>query len=324
MSSQNFFRYDEHECRFVRVEYRTVDRVVHYFCMWVLCGVVLGGLSIVALATMAGSPADVALKAENAELIRQLRATDHKVDAVEAQIGLLSRWDRELYRSMLGLEPISEGERQAGVGGADLFSGFDVFSEPAAEVLKSVNSSLEGIEHKLAVQRRSFEEILEAYTKNEARMDALPVIKPVQGGLISGYGMRSHPIYKMRRMHEGVDFKADRGEPVYATGDATVRAADRQSGYGNLVRLDHGDGIESAYAHLSKFAEGIRPGKKVKRGDLIGYAGNTGLSEGPHLHYEIRVDGRPINPLDYLAIDVNPEEYREFVRIAASNPNSMD
>lgn len=324
MSSQNFFRYDEQECRFVKVEYSTVDRVVHYLCMWILCGVVLGGVSIVGLATMAGSPAEVALKAENSELLRQLKTTDSKVEDMQSQVGQLAKWDRELYRSVLGLEPLSEGERQAGVGGADLFSGFDVFSEPAAEVLRSVNSGLEGIEHKLAVQRRSFEEILDAYSQNEARMAALPVIKPVQGMLISGFGMRAHPIYKMRRMHEGVDFKADRGEPVYATGDGTVRFSARQSGYGNFIRIDHGDGIESAYAHLSKFAEGIRAGKKVKRGDLIGYAGNTGLSEGPHLHYEIRIDGQPIDPLDYLAIDVNPEEYREFLRIAASNPNSMD
>jgi len=324
MSSENLFLYDKEECRFVRAEYPTRDRVIHYICMWILCGVVLAGVSIAGLSSFAGSPAELALKAENLELIRQLKVTGSKVEMIQGDLATLSEWDSQLYRSVLGLEPISADERMAGVGGADIFSGYDVYSEPASDVLKSISENLESIEYRLNIQRRSFEEIMAAYAEREERMAALPVIKPVQGMLISGYGMRSHPIYKMVRMHEGVDFKADRGEPVYATGDAVVQFATYQSGYGNLVRLDHGDNIESAYAHLSKFADGIRIGKRVSRGDLIGYAGNTGLSEGPHLHYEIRIDGAPINPLEYLALDVNPEEYREFLRIAKNNPQAMD
>jgi len=324
MSSENLFLYDKEECRFVKAEYPARDRVVHYICMWILCGVVLAGVSIAGLSSFAGSPAELALKAENLELIRQLRVTGSKVELIQSDIATLSEWDSQLYRSVLGLDPISSDERMAGVGGADIFSGYDVYSEPASNVLKSISENLESIEHRLNIQRRSFEEILAAYAEREERMASLPVIKPVQGMLISGFGLRSHPIYKMVRMHEGVDFKADRGDPVYATGDAVVQFAKYQSGYGNLVRLDHGDNIESAYAHLSKFADGIKAGKRVLRGDLIGYAGNTGLSEGPHLHYEIRIDGAAINPLEYLALDVNPEEYREFIRIAKNNPQAMD
>lgn len=324
MKSDNLFFYDKNECRFIKADYPKRDRIVHYVCMWVLTGVVLAGICIAGLSVIAGSPAELALKAENSELIRQLRVTDTRVHHMQGQVEKLSKNDAQLYRSMLGMEQISDDERMAGVGGADIFSGFDVFSESASSVLKSVNEHLEIIEHRLKIQQRSFDEIIAAYSQFEERMSALPVIKPVDGSLISGFGYRNHPIFKISRMHEGVDFRGNTGDPIYATGDATVAFASRYSGFGNLVRLNHGDGIESAYAHLSRFAEAIAPGKRVKRGDLIGYVGSTGLSAGPHLHYEIRVDGLPVDPLSYLALDVSPEEYREFLRISENNPRSMD
>lgn len=324
MKSDNLFFYNKNECRFIKADYPKRDRIVHYLCMWVLTGVVLAGISIAGLSVIAGSPAELALKAENSELIRQLRVTDTRVHHMQGQVEKLSKNDAQLYRSMLGMEQISDDERMAGVGGADIFSGFDVFSESASSVLKSVNEHLEIIEHRLKIQQRSFDEIIAAYSQFEERMSALPVIKPVDGSLISGFGYRNHPIYKISRMHEGVDFRGNTGDPIYATGDATVAFAGRYGGFGNLVRLNHGDGIESAYAHLSRFAEAIAPGKRVKRGDLIGYVGSTGLSAGPHLHYEIRVDGLPVDPLSYLALDVSPEEYREFLRISENNPRSMD
>jgi len=324
MSSENLFLYDEKTCGFVKAEYPKRDRVVHYLGIWVLCGVVLASVSVAGLSTFAGSPSEVALKAENAELIRQLRSSDEKISIMQKRVTLLSTYDRDLYRSILGLEPISDEERQAGVGGADIFSGFDVFSESASSVLKSVNQNLESLEYRLRVQERSFEEILNEYASYEERLASLPVIKPTEGMLISGFGMRNHPIYKILRMHEGVDFKADKGDPVYATGDGTIIYAGWQGGFGNYIRIDHGDKIESAYAHLSRFESSLRVGKKVKRGDIIGYAGSTGLSAGPHLHYEIHVDGRSVDPLQYLAIDVSPEEYREYLRISSSNPRSMD
>lgn len=324
MSSENLFYYDDEVCSFVKAEYPKRDRVVHYLGIWVLCGVVLASVSVAGLSTFAGSPSEIALKAENAELIRQLRATDAKISTMQQRVAQLSTYDRELYRSILGLEQISDDERQAGVGGADIFSGFDVFSESASNVLKSVNQNLESMEYRLRVQERSFEEILKEYAEQEERLASLPVIKPTEGMLISGFGMRNHPIYKMLRMHEGVDFKADKGDPIYATGNGIIAYAGWQGGFGNYVRINHGDNIESSYAHLSRFESGIRPGKRVQRGDIIGYAGSTGLSAGPHLHYEISVDGKTVDPLQYLALDVSPEEYREFLRISNTNQKSMD
>jgi murein DD-endopeptidase MepM/ murein hydrolase activator NlpD len=324
MSSENLFFYDEKTCGFVKADYPKRDRVVHYLGIWVLCGVVLASVSVAVLSTFAGSPSELALKAENAELLRQLRKSDDKITDIQERVAELSTYDRNLYRSILGLEPISDEVRQAGVGGADIFSGFDVFSQSASSILRSLNQNLESLEFRLRVQERSFEEILKEYDSQEERLASLPVIKPTEGMLISGFGMRNHPIYKMLRMHEGVDFKADKGDPVYATGNGTITFAGWQGGFGNFIRINHGDNIESAYAHLSRFESSLQVGKKVKRGDIIGYAGSTGLSAGPHLHYEIYVDGKTVDPLQYLAMDVSPEEYREYLRISSSNPRSMD
>jgi murein DD-endopeptidase MepM/ murein hydrolase activator NlpD len=109
--------------------------------------------------------------------------------------------------------------------------------------------------------------------------------------------MRRHPILKRRRMHSGVDYSAPRGTPILAAGNGRVEKAGRTSGYGNLVVIQHTNGYETAYAHQSKFAKGIVPGARVRQGQIIGYVGSTGLSTGPHLHFEIRVNGSAVDPL---------------------------
>jgi murein DD-endopeptidase MepM/ murein hydrolase activator NlpD len=113
-------------------------------------------------------------------------------------------------------------------------------------------------------------------------------------------------------MHEGIDFRADIATEVYATGDGVIKFAGRNGTFGNLIEINHGFGFVTRYAHLSNFADNMRAGKEIKRGDLIGYTGNTGLTEGPHLHYEVLVKNRPIDPLTYLIADVTPEEYLLF------------
>lgn len=324
MSNQNFFFYNEQECRFEKAEYRSLDRAIHYFSMWILSGVVLAGTSIAGLSSFVGSPSELTLVAENIELLRQVRLANEKIEQMDKELTTLSMWDDEFYRSMLGLEPMSEDERGAGVGGADVFARFNIFSASTASALRSVNQNLERMEYRISIQKRSFEEIGRAYAKNEERLENFPGLKPIEASIISGFGMRQHPIFKMYRLHEGIDFNANIGDPVYATGNGVIEFKGWQGGYGNFILIDHGDEIQSAYAHLSRFADNIRKGSKVNRGDLIGYTGNSGLSSGPHLHYEIREKGVAVNPLDYMVLDIGPDEYRAFLKAANENPKSMD
>ncbi len=128
---------------------------------------------------------------------------------------------------------------------------------------------------------------------------SVPSRMPVEGvRLTSGYGMRNHPILRQRRQHNGVDLAAAQGTPVYATADGRVGRAEWFGSYGNYVQLEHGADLQTRYAHLSSYT--VQEGETVRKGDLIGYIGSTGRSTGPHLHYEVRVDGEPVDPIPYM------------------------
>ena len=141
--------------------------------------------------------------------------------------------------------------------------------------------------------------------------------------MASGFGYRIHPIYKVRKMHWGMDFTAPTGTPIYATGDGKVTTQkNSRSGYGNHIIIDHGYGYETLYGHMSKVE--ARRGQKVKRGDIIGYVGSTGRSTAPHLHYEVIKDGRKINPVNFYFNDLSPEEYDRVLETSSHSNQSFD
>lgn len=324
MLSNKHFAYDPESCEFIPVEYKKSEEAIHTLSIWLISGIVLATIAISLLSNYLGTPAELALKAENRVLIEQLSNTKSSILLLEDEMQQISQTDNELYRSVLGMDPISEEARNPGIGGSDLYSEFDLYSADASEILKWTSSKLDNLERRINLQRMSFTEIQSYYNENQERLSHLPAIRPLSGVLLSGFGMRIHPTLKYRRMHEGIDFRADIGTKVFATGDGTITTSRLRGSYGNLIIIDHGFGYTTRYAHLSGFAENIRPGTKVTRGQLIGYTGNTGVTEGPHLHYEIRVDGQPVDPLNYLFADITPEEYMMYQEVARNNPKSMD
>lgn len=319
-----FYYFDEKECGFVPIEYKPQERLVHITCQLVLYGVVFAGLLIISLSNFAGTPAEIALKAENRELITQLNRTRSTIVNLDEQISRLAQTDNEIYRTVLGIDPISYDERRAGTGGADLYERFDIYQLETSELMRWTLTNLESLERRVNIQKLSFEELKYYYNENQEKMRHIPAIRPINSIITSGYGMRMHPVYRFRRMHEGLDFRARIGTPIYATGDGVVTLAGRHGAYGNTIKIDHGFGFETLYAHLSAFESGIRPGRRVQRGDLIGYTGNSGVVEGPHLHYEIHYNNRPVDPLNYMFADISPEEYIAFRKIAEENDRSMD
>ncbi len=320
----NYFFYDDKECEFIPVEYRTSEKVIYTLSLWILCGTVISALSISILAFTVGSPAEIALKAENRALYEQLEETRQTIVKLDHKMSEIANTDNELYRTVLGIDPISEDERQAGVGGADMHAEFDVYSANASDILRWTASNLESIERRINIQEVSFEEIKAHYNENKELMQNIPAIRPLNGIILSGYGMRRHPVLGYQRMHEGVDFRARIGTPIHATGDGVIKSTRRRGTYGLMVVIDHGHGYESRYAHLSRIEDGLSPGDKVKRGQLIAKSGNSGVTSGPHLHYEVRRNGRSVDPLNYMFADLTPDEYIEYQRIADSNPYSMD
>ena len=156
---------------------------------------------------------------------------------------------------------------------------------------------------------------------------SIPAIQPVSNKdlsrMASGFGYRIHPIYKTRRLHAGMDFSAKTGTPIYATGDGKIfKVSKTRKGYGNYVIIDHGYGYKTLYAHMSKFI--VKKGQSVKRGETIGFVGNTGTSVAPHLHYEVHKNGRKIDPVNFYYNDLNAEEYEKMRIISSQSNQSFD
>ena len=179
----------------------------------------------------------------------------------------------------------------------------------------------------LYVQSRSFDEIIDLAQRKEEMIRCIPAIQPISNKDLkrtaSGWGMRLDPIYKTNKFHEGLDFSAPIGTEIYVTGDGVVKTVHKSAiGYGNYVEVDHGFGYTTLYAHMSEFK--VRVGQKVKRGEVIGFVGNTGKSTGPHLHYEVRIKGKAVNPTHYFFQDLTPEEYEEMIRISSNSNRTFD
>lgn len=324
MALNDYYYYDKDNCNFVQVQYNTLERVVFTASVWILCGVVLAGVGISILSASVGTPAEIALKAENQVLISQLEDTRQTIEEIDQQVNELAQVDNEMYRSVLGMDPIPYDERKAGTGGADVYSEFDSYNEETAEILKQTAQNLESLERGINIQKVSFEEVKNYYNENQEKMKHIPAIKPTKDRVLSGFGMRYHPLLGYQRMHEGLDFRADIGDEVYATGDGVVKVARLRGTYGQVIEIDHGFGFRTLYAHLSAFAQGIKPGTQVKRGDLIAFSGNSGRSEGPHLHYEVYKDNKAVDPINYLFADTSPEEFLMYKNIAENSEKSLD
>jgi murein DD-endopeptidase MepM/ murein hydrolase activator NlpD len=324
MSLNNHYYYDEESCDFVPIKYKRREQIVYNLAIWILNGVVIAGIGIILLSSKIGTPSELALKAENEALIAQLEETKVALINIDEKLSEIAARDNEVYRSVLGLDSISFAERKAGIGGAANYEQFEHHSTPTNELLKWTSEKIDNLERKIGIQNLSFEELKHEYNKNSEEMRHIPAIKPGSGILLSGYGMRFHPILGYEKPHNGLDFRANVGAPVYATGDGKIKYAGRQGTLGKIIIIDHGYGYETLYAHLSDYEDGIKSGTLVKRGQQIGKAGESGLAEGPHIHYEIRLNGKHVNPLYYLFADTSPEEYLMFKRISETNTKSLD
>lgn len=324
MSKKTHYTYDKQSCTFIPVQYNRVEVSLFSASLWILNGFILAGTLLAILSSHYGTPAELALKAENQTLLNQLTQTREEIQRLEQRMDEIAKVDNEMYRSLLGLDMIPEETRNAGVGGARTYEEFDFYSAETGDILLWIHSTIDNLDRRIEIQNLSFEEIKAYYNENSERLKHIPAIKPVDNILISAYGMRNHPVFGYKRMHEGVDFRSDVGSPVYATGDGVIQFAASRGTYGRMISINHGFGFESRYAHLSGYAEGIRSGKKVKRGDLIGYTGKSGVVSGPHLHYEILLNGNHVNPLQYLFADITPDEYIHYQELTSTEHASLD
>ena len=234
--------------------------------------------------------------------------------------------DDNIYRAVLGAEPIDKNVREAGVGGVDRYEDIKKKDIVHEEFLVKLHERVDKLKRKVYIESKSQDDVIAMAENKQKLFAAIPAIQPVANkeliGLASGYGMRIHPVYKVRKMHTGVDFAAQIGTPIYATADGVIDKLEVSfSGYGKVLEIDHGYGYRTRFAHMHGFA--VRYGQKIKRGDLIGYVGNTGLSTAPHLHYEVFVNGVHVNPIHYFFNDLNAKEYEKIIQLASIENQSL-
>lgn len=319
------YYYDTETCKYERIQVKKRDVVIN----------ALGFLSLVLVFAVAivfvlnqyfETPKTIALENENAEKDALIGLMNEQVSGMENMLGVLQEKDDNVYRVVFEAEPIPESVREAGSGGILKYREILESDLSNKGLVVSTMEKIDRVKKKMYIQSKSYDEILTLAQNKEKLYQSMPAIQPVSNKelrrLSSGFGRRTDPVLKVKKMHYGTDFSAPRGTPIYATGDGVIKYTRTSfSGYGKHLMVDHGFGYETLYGHMSQF--NVKPGQNVKRGDLIGFVGNTGKSTAPHLHYEVHINGQAVNPVNYFYKDLNPDEYEEILRLSSIENQSL-
>lgn len=271
------------------------------------------------------SPRSERLTAKQQQITYELNLLNRDIQDYENVLRDVAFNDDNIYRVYFEVEPWSSTLRNAGVGGSNKYAWLRQYKY--GDLLMQTYMNVDQIERKLVVQSTSFDEVIEMAANKESRLAARPAIQPVSmkdlSRFGSSFGMRYHPILQVVRPHEGIDLTAPRGTPIYATADGRVlQAGYRAGGFGKKILVDHGFGYRTVYGHCDEVL--VKPGQIVKRGEVIGRVGSTGLSKSPHLHYEVHVNGRPVDPINYYATDLSAEEYDRMIVMLSNADPSFD
>ncbi|MFC2186012.1 M23 family metallopeptidase [Fulvivirgaceae bacterium LMO-SS25] len=319
------YYYDTETCKYERVRVSKWDVFLNFLGFFSVSFIL--AISILFIYSQYfESPKEAQLKKENEELVIYYEFFKQELDKMNSVIASLEERDDDIYRVIFEAEPIPATIRRGGIGGVDRYKSFKESGLQREELIIDLMKEVDILKRKMYVQTRSHDELMELAMNKEELWAAIPSIQPINNKelnrLASGYGMRTHPILKVKKFHAGVDFSAPRGTPIYSTGDGViVEVKTTFGGYGKYIEVDHGFGYLTRYAHMSAFE--VRKGQKVKRGEKIGYVGSSGQSTSPHLHYEILKDGKFVNPVNYFFQDLTPEEYEKLLELASIENQSL-
>ena len=275
--------------------------------------------------TFFDSPKEKMLNREIKNMVFQYNQIKDKLNQISLVMADLQNRDDNIYRVIFEAEPIPNSIRKAGYGGVNRYEALKGYNN--SDLIINTTKKLDQISKQLYIQSKSFDEIIELAKHKSEMLAAIPAIQPVSNKnlsrMASGFGPRIDPIYKTKKFHAGMDFSAKTGTPIYATGNGKViRVRKSRKGYGNHVKIDHGYGYITLYAHMQKYI--VKKGQKVKRGEVIGYVGNTGKSVAPHLHYEVHKNGKKVNPVNFFYNDLTSEEYEKMIILSSQNNQSFD
>ena len=315
----------------INPETLAMEQVEHGFRYWlrqtgiyILAGIVLGIGFLYLFLIFFPSPREKQLLREKTTMESQLEVLNSQVDQMQVVMTDLQQRDDNLYRVLFGAEPIPMSVRQGAQRKIDYYEQLAQMTN--SELAADLTLKVDMLGKEIYVQAKSYDDIVDMAKTQEIRMENIPAIQPVMNKdlkrVASGYGMRIDPVYHVRKFHQGMDFTAPTGTDIYATGNAKVVFSGWKQGYGNTVILDHGFGYQTLYAHLFKSL--VREGQRVRRYDVIALVGNTGKSTGPHLHYEVRLHGKPVDPRNYYFYDLSPEEYDKMIQLSNNFGQMLD
>jgi murein DD-endopeptidase MepM/ murein hydrolase activator NlpD len=270
------------------------------------------------------SPNERVVNRENENLQLNLDLLSKRIAESSTVLSQLQERDNNIYRMYFEANPIPNEQRKAGFGGVNRYKSLEGYDN--SKMIQQLTKDVDVLSKQLVIQSKSLDEIVILAKEKEKMLAAIPAILPVKlidlTRMASGYKWRMHPILKIRKFHKGMDFTAPSGTPIYASGNGKVIRANRSATYGRVVYIEHGYGYKTIYAHMSKIK--AKRGQYVKRGDLIGYVGNTGRSVSSHLHYEVHKNGRALNPINFYYGDLTPEEFAAMQKASEEEGQSYD
>ncbi len=322
------FVYNIHTLRYEKVEVTKKERILR--ALGFLCAALFAGsLFTFAIWELFPSPKEKDLRRELKQMETQYAELNEQFERMGKVLANIQERDASVHRMLFGMDPIDPDVWNGGVGGHPSYPEIADYSG-TGQLIRATREKADRLLRQIKLQSESLDTIIKMAEDREQMLASIPSIKPVQPDklsrkvtLLSGFGYRIHPIYKVRKLHTGIDFGAPRGTPIQATGDGKViKVEHKRTGYGNSVVIDHGYGYQTRYGHMQRID--VKVGQKVKKGEKIGVVGSSGTSTAPHCHYEIIYKGQKINPIQYCMDGLSPEEYEELVKMAATANHSFD
>lgn len=290
------YKYDSSNLGYKRVSV-SYKKIIYFILVQIVISIGL----IFLLSNFFNTPKESKLKEENNRLQYELYTIDKKIDGVYYFLQLLDQKDSVINSIYFA----------------------DTFDLPTP---LSVSEKIDNIGEILKYDNIKFQNVIKELTANNDKLRHYPAIQPISKKdllyISSGYSMRIHPIYNIRKFHFGMDFVTEVGSPVYATADGIITIAKDYLGYGNFVKIDHGYDYQTAYGHLDNI--GVKKGQRVVRGQIIGTVGNTGISTGPHLHYEVLFQNKPVNPINFYSQDITLDEFDRMLKAQKELRVGMD
>ena len=318
------YKYNTKTLSYEQIELTAKDRLFK-LVTYTLSGVVFATFFLVVTFFFFDTPEERQLKRENEKLVHEYELLNSKLENVSKVLSNIQERDDNIYRVILEADPIADNLRKSGIGGINRYALLEGYNN--SDILIETAKKMDKLTKQIYIQSKSFDEVMDMASKKEQMLASIPSIMPVKSEdlkrISSGFGIRMHPILKIRKMHEGQDFTAPTGTQIFATGNGTVSSVEKKRfGFGFHVIVDHGYGYKTIYAHMSRI--NVRKGEKINRGDVMGLVGNTGSSTAPHLHYEVVKNDVKIDPVNYYYQDLSPDQFQQIIDLSDQPIQSFD